>query len=113
TQQGAAAVPQSGEQIVAAVDNVVKLPAGTSIEKVEIDGDNLILVQPDGSRIVIEHAALHVPTFVIDDVEIPQEALVAALEASNINVAAGPDGTLTAAAAGSESAGGNFSEAIP
>lgn len=67
----------------------------------------------DGSRIVIEHAALHVPTFVIDDIEIPQEALVAALEASNINVAAGPDGGLTASAAGNSSAGGNFSEAIP
>ncbi|GMB79899.1 hypothetical protein NN6n1_06810 [Shinella zoogloeoides] len=117
-EQGNAAVPaatqaQPGVETVAAEDNVVKLPAGTSIEKIEIDGDNLILVQPDGSRIVIEHAALHVPTFVIDDVEIPQDALVAALQASNINVAAGPDGTLTATASGSESAGGNFSEAIP
>ncbi len=110
---GAAAGTQPGVQTVEAEGNVVKLPAGTSIEKVEIDGDNLVLVQPDGSRVVIEHAALHVPTFVIDDVEIPQEALVAALEASNINVAAGPDGTLTASAAGNASAGGNFSEAIP
>ena len=112
TQAGADALPaaQPGVEVVAAADNVVKLPAGTSIEKIEIDGDNLILIQPDGTRIVIEHAALHVPTFVIDDVEIPQEALVAALEASNINVAAGPDGTLTASASGSQSAGGNFSE---
>lgn len=113
TQQDPAAVGQQGVHTVAIEDNIVKLPAGTSIEQVEIDGDNLILVQPDGSRIVIEHAALHVPTFVIDDVEIPQEALVAALEASNINVAAGPDGTLTASAAGNSSAGGNFSEAVP
>ncbi|WP_184143709.1 DUF5801 repeats-in-toxin domain-containing protein, partial [Shinella fusca] len=113
TQQNPAAVGQQGVHTVAIEDNIVKLPAGTSIEQVEIDGDNLILVQPDGSRIVIEHAALHVPTFVIDDVEIPQEALVAALEASNINVAAGPDGTLTASAAGNSSAGGNFSEAVP
>ena len=74
TQAGADALPaaQPGVEVVAAADNVVKLPAGTSIEKIEIDGDNLILIQPDGTRIVIEHAALHVPTFVIDDVEIPQ-----------------------------------------
>jgi len=109
----AAAATQPGVQTVEAEGNVVKLPAGTSIEKVEIDGENLVLVQPDGSRVVIENAALHVPTFVIDDVEIPKEALVAALEASNINVAAGPDGTLTASAAGNPSAGGNFAEAIP
>ena len=118
TNQGADALPaatsaQPGEQIVVAENNIVKLAAGTSIEKIEMDGDNLILVQPDGTRVVIEHAALHVPTFVIDDIEIPQEALVAALQASNINVAAGPDGTLTASAAGSNSAGGNFGEAIP
>ena len=97
TQAGAdalagAAAAQPGVEIVAAADNIVKLPAGTSIEKIEIDGDNLVLIQPDGTRVVIEHAALHVPTFVIDDVEIPQEALVAALEASNINVAAGQIG---------------------
>jgi len=118
TQQGNATLPAAadarpGVETVAVEDNTVKLPAGTSIEKVEVDGDNLVLVQPDGSRVVIEHAALHVPTFVIDDVEIPKEALVAALEASNINVAAGPDGTLTASAASSNSGGGNFGEAIP
>ncbi|MGD9479330.1 DUF5801 repeats-in-toxin domain-containing protein [Shinella sp. G-2] len=118
TQQGAEAVAtttatQPGEQTVVAENNIVKLPAGTSIENIELDGNNIVLTQPDGSRVVIENAALHVPTFVIDDVEIPQEALVAALEANNINVAAGPDGTLTATAGGNTSGGGNFSEAIP
>ncbi|MFC3208868.1 hypothetical protein, partial [Aquamicrobium soli] len=109
-----AAAPQAGTKVVeVAQDNTVKLPAGTSIEKIEIDGDSLVLVQPDGTRIVIEHAALHVPTFVIDDVEIPQEALVAALQANQIDVAAGPDGSLTAVAAGSESAGGNFNQPFP
>ncbi len=109
-----AAAPQAGTVVVTvAGDNSVKLPAGTSIEKIEIDGDSLVLVQPDGTRIVIEHAALHVPTFIIDDVEIPQEALVAALQANQIDVAAGPDGSLAAVAAGSESAGGNFDQPFP
>lgn len=112
-QQGAETGIQPGVQTVAAEGNVVKLPAGTSIEKIEIDGNNLVLVQPDGSRLVIENAALHVPTFLIDDVEIPQEALVAAFQASNINVAAGPDGGLTASSGGSTSSGGDFSEGIP
>ncbi len=112
-QQGAETAAEPGVRVVVAEGDVVKLPAGTSIEKVEVDGNNLVLVQPDGSRIVIENAALHVPTFVIDDVEIPQEALVAALEASNINVAAGPDGAMTASApAGSGSSGGNFSATV-
>ncbi|MGB3900981.1 MAG: DUF5801 repeats-in-toxin domain-containing protein, partial [Mesorhizobium sp.] len=109
-----AAASQADTKVVeVAQDNTVKLPAGTSIEKIEIDGDSLVLVQPDGTRIVIEHAALHVPTFVIDDVEIPQEALVAALQANQIDVAAGLDGSLTAVAAGSESAGGNFNQPFP
>lgn len=112
-QQGAETAAQPGVQTVAAEGNVVKLPAGTSIEKIEVDGNNLVLVQPDGSRLVIENAALHVPTFLIDDVEIPQEALVAAFQASNINVAAGPDGGLTASSGGSTSSGGDFSQGIP
>jgi len=109
----AATATQPGDRTILVEENVAELPSGTSIETIEIDGDNLVLVQPDGTRVIIENAALHVPTFVMDNVEIPQEALVAALEASNINVAAGPDGTLTATAAGSTSGGGNFGEAIP
>lgn len=97
---------------VTPVGDMVNLPAGTSIEHIEVDGANLILIQPDGSRVIIAHGALDIPTFVIDDVQIPREALIAALQANNINVAAGPDGQ-TSAVPANESSGGNFHEAIP
>ena len=95
-------------------NNDVRLPAGVSLEDVKVEGTDLVLVQPDGSEIIIHNAAANVPTFFIDGVLIPQEALVAALEASDINVAAGPGGTLVASS-GSEisSSGGNFGEPAP
>ncbi|TIS63233.1 MAG: hypothetical protein E5W93_04015, partial [Mesorhizobium sp.] len=51
--------------------NVVKLPANVSIDNIKVDGHNLVLVQPDGSEIVIKDGALNVPTFIIGDVEVP------------------------------------------
>ncbi len=86
---------------------MVRLPEGVSIENIVVDGANLILVQPDGAAITIWNAAVRIPTFVIGNVEIPQVALAAALEANGINVAAGPDGQLSVVA-DSPSSGGNF-----
>ncbi|MES0885241.1 DUF5801 repeats-in-toxin domain-containing protein, partial [Roseibium sp. SCP14] len=106
--------PGSEGEISAALDvvtaneqNQIFLPAGTSLDDVVISGDDLILLQPDGTEIIIRNAALNVPTFVIDGIEIPQEALVAALANSGIDIAAGPDGTLVATQA-PDGAGGNF-----
>jgi T1SS-143 domain-containing protein len=73
-------------------DNVVRLPAEASIDDIRVDGADLVLVQADGSEIRVTGGALKIPTFVIGSVEIPQETLVAALAANDIDVAAGPDG---------------------
>lgn len=78
--------------------NVVTLPAGIDVDNLEfqVDGENLVLVLADGTEIVVVGGAANIPTFVIGDIELPQVALFAALEGSNINVAAGPDGSFSA-----------------
>ncbi|MER8434874.1 Ig-like domain-containing protein, partial [Mesorhizobium caraganae] len=103
----AAAAPH---EYVADASNVVKLPADVSIDNIKVDGHNLVLEQADGSVIVIKDGALNVPTFVIGDVEVPRVALIAALEASHVDVAFGADGSISAGPGGSNSsAGGDFS----
>ncbi|WP_377278828.1 DUF5801 repeats-in-toxin domain-containing protein [Rhizobium sp. R86522] len=79
-------------------ENVVTLPAGIELDNLEfqVDGENLVLVLADGTGITVIGGAANIPTFVVGDVELPQVALFAALEESNINVAAGPDGTFSA-----------------
>ncbi|MCC5781065.1 hypothetical protein H7H48_18535, partial [Nitratireductor sp. B36] len=96
------------ETITPGADNIVRLPEGVSIDEIKLDGDNLVLVQPDGSGITILNAALKVPTFLIGEVEIPELALTAALQANGIDVAAGPDGALTVVSSATQSGGGNF-----
>ncbi|QND58626.1 hypothetical protein HB778_20040 [Mesorhizobium huakuii] len=103
----AAAAPH---EYVADASNVVKLPANVSIDNIKVDGHNLVLEQADGSVIVIKDGALNVPTFIIGDVEVPRVALIAALEASHVDVAFGADGSISAGPGGStSSAGGDFS----
>ncbi|AEH87097.1 Hemolysin-type calcium-binding region [Mesorhizobium opportunistum WSM2075] len=105
----AAAAPTPHEY-VADASNVVKLPANVSIDNIKVDGHNLVLEQADGSVIVIKDGALHVPAFLIGDVEVPRVALIAALEASHVDVAFGADGSMSAGPGGStSSAGGDFS----
>ncbi|RVD43856.1 hypothetical protein EN741_09045, partial [Mesorhizobium sp. M4B.F.Ca.ET.019.03.1.1] len=96
---------------VADAGNVVRLPANVSIDNIKVDGHNLVLVQPDGSQIVIKDGALNVPTFILGDVEVPRVALIAALEASHVDVAFGADGSMSAGSGNGSpnSAGGNFS----
>ncbi|OBP96014.1 hypothetical protein BAE40_12460 [Mesorhizobium loti] len=103
----AAAAPH---EYVADANHVVKLPANASIDNIKVDGHNLVLEQADGSVIVIKDGALNVPTFIIGDVEVPRVALIAALEASHVDVAFGADGSISAGTGGSpSSAGGDFS----
>ncbi|TPK58019.1 hypothetical protein FJ546_25345, partial [Mesorhizobium sp. B2-4-19] len=97
-------------EYVADANHVVKLPANVSIDNIKVDGHNLVLEQADGSVIVIKDGALNVPTFIIGDVEVPRVALIAALEASHVDVAFGADGSISAGPGGStSSAGGDFS----
>ncbi|MEO0910550.1 MAG: hypothetical protein AAFX96_09525, partial [Pseudomonadota bacterium] len=93
-------------------NNEVSLPANASLENAEIVGQDLVLTQPDGSVIIIENAALNIPTFLLGDIEVPQETLIAALAQNGINVAAGPDGSLSVVSS-PESSGNNFSEPVP
>ncbi|WP_206534840.1 MULTISPECIES: hypothetical protein, partial [unclassified Mesorhizobium] len=97
-------------EYVADASHVVRLPANASIDNIKVDGQNLVLEQADGSVIVIKDGALNVPTFIIGDVEVPRVALLAALEASHVDVAFGADGSISAGPGGSNSsAGGDFS----
>ncbi|TDH34487.1 hypothetical protein E2A64_17675, partial [Pseudohoeflea suaedae] len=109
----AAAAPDAGQAgsvqtLVADSANQVQLPAGSSLGRMELRGQDLVIIQPDGSEIIIQNAAANVPTFIIDGVVIPQEALIAALEGNEINIAAGPNGTLVASSAAVDSSGANF-----
>ncbi|MER9350257.1 hypothetical protein NKJ00_24640, partial [Mesorhizobium sp. M0227] len=97
-------------EYVADASHVVRLPANASIDNIKVDGQNLLLEQADGSVIVVKDGALNVPTFIIGDVEVPRVALLAALEASHVDVAFGADGSISAGPGGSNSsAGGDFS----
>ncbi|MBZ9740937.1 MULTISPECIES: Ig-like domain-containing protein, partial [unclassified Mesorhizobium] len=98
-------------EYVADASNVVRLPANVSIDNIKVDGHNLVLEQADGSVIVIKDGALNVPTFIVGEVEVPRVALIAALEASHVDVAFGADGSMSAGPGGStSSAGGNFEQ---
>ncbi|WP_455919083.1 VCBS domain-containing protein [Ensifer canadensis] len=107
--ENAPQTPPMPATVSADASNVVHLPAGASIEKIQVVGTDIVLEQPDGSTITIQNAALKVPTFVIGDAEIPRETLVAVLGENGINVAAGPDGTISVVS--NQSSGGDLSDA--
>ena len=108
-QQPAPSAETIGATVIqVAADNRAVLPEGASIENIIVEGDNLVLVQPDGTRIIIEGGSLNVPTFLIGQVEVPSQVLIAALQANGINVAAGPDGTVSVVSAGSS--GGDLTD---
>ncbi|MBD9569676.1 VCBS domain-containing protein [Ensifer sp. ENS08] len=110
--KGAETVPQTAPmpaEISADASNIVHLPVGASIEKIKVVGSDIVLEQPDGSTITIHNAALKVPTFLIGDAEIPRETLVAVLGENGINVAAGPDGSISVVS--NQSSGGDFAGA--
>ncbi|WFU07161.1 DUF5801 repeats-in-toxin domain-containing protein (plasmid) [Rhizobium sp. CB3171] len=112
TEGQAGADPQHGGakqtvQITPDQGNIAHLPPNTSIDDIHVEGRNLVVIQADGTRIVIVNGALHVPTFMIGEVTLPQQAVVAALEQQGVNVAAGPDGSYHA---GSATSGHEFSD---
>ncbi|WP_043620568.1 VCBS domain-containing protein, partial [Ensifer sp. ZNC0028] len=110
--KGVETAPQTAPmpaEVSADASNVVHLPEGASIEKIKVVGSDIVLEQPDGSTITIHNAALKVPTFLIGDAEIPRETLVAVLGENGINVAAGPDGSISVVS--NQSSGGDFAGA--
>jgi hypothetical protein len=110
-QPGAAAAQASASvplEFTADASNVVKLPANVSIENIRVEGSDLVLEQADGTLITIKDAAANVPTFIIGEVEVPRVALLAALEASGVDVAFGADGSIAVSPGQPSSSGGNF-----
>ncbi|MGL3608504.1 DUF5801 repeats-in-toxin domain-containing protein [Rhizobium sp. G187] len=75
-------------------NNAIILPRDIDLDNADFrtQGADLIVVLSDGSELVITGGAANIPTFMIGDIELPQATLFAALEASYINVAAGPEG---------------------
>ncbi|RWQ87104.1 MAG: hypothetical protein EOS85_07090, partial [Mesorhizobium sp.] len=100
-------------EYVADASNTVRFPANVAIDNIRVDGRHLLLEQPDGSVVVIKDGALNVPTFILGDIEVPRVALLAALEASHVDIAFGADGSISAGPGNGTpgSAGGNF--AVP
>jgi T1SS-143 domain-containing protein len=88
-------------QITPDQGNIVQLPPNTSIDDIHVEGRNLVLIQAGGTRIVIINGALHIPTFMLGEVTLPQQAVVAALQQQGVNVAEGPDGSYSAGSTGS------------
>ncbi|WP_417413541.1 VCBS domain-containing protein, partial [Hoeflea sp.] len=96
--------------IIPDADNRVTLAASASIEDIQLDGNDLLLIQPDGSQIRVIGGALSVPTFIIGEIELPQEVLVAALDSNGFNVAAGPGNTLSVSPQAPTGSGGQFED---
>ena len=96
--------------VVPDADNRVSLRDSVSIEDIRVDGNDLLLIQPDGSQVRVIGGAFNVPTFVIGEIEIPQEVLVAALNTNGFNVAAGPGNTVSVVPQAPEGSGGDFED---
>ncbi|QRM57315.1 VCBS domain-containing protein [Sinorhizobium sp. BG8] len=103
--------PAFPAQVTADASNTVHLPANVSIDDIQVEGTDLVLVQADGTEIRIVNGALNIPTFMIDDVQIPQQVLLAAMESNGVDVAAGPNGYT--ASAGTPSSGAEFEDNLP
>lgn len=80
-------------------DNVVLLPAGTSLDAITVRGNDLVVVLADGSVAIIPDGAIIVPQIVIDGVTVPAATLAALLNENVPEPAAGDP----------QSSGGNFS----
>ncbi|WP_426123624.1 DUF5801 repeats-in-toxin domain-containing protein, partial [Pararhizobium sp. PWRC1-1] len=108
----AAAVDERPKEIVPDQNNIARLPANVTVDEIRVEGANLILVQADGTEVTIINGALRIPTFLIGEVEVPQQVLLAVLEQDGVNVAAGPDGSYSATSSGPQSSGGNFEDSL-
>ena len=80
--KAAQAPSQSGQVIPAGPDNAVNLPSGQTIDSLDFDGRDLVIVLADGTRIVVPDGAIVVPQLIVDGIPIPP-ANVAALLVGN------------------------------
>ncbi|HEY9011357.1 MAG TPA: VCBS domain-containing protein [Devosia sp.] len=66
------------------------LPASADLSSPRTNGTSLEFIQPDGTVIAVPGGAVTAFTLFIGDIEVPDEVLVALLEAQGIETAAGP-----------------------
>ncbi|WP_340160614.1 Ig-like domain-containing protein, partial [uncultured Hoeflea sp.] len=110
---GAAASPNgdAAAAITPGEDNTVRLAGTLSLENIVVDGEDLLLIQPDGTQVRINGAAVDVPTFILGEIEVPRETLISALRSNGFDVAAGPGDTLSVSPQAPEGSGGTFEDA--
>ncbi|MET4133142.1 uncharacterized protein YlzI (FlbEa/FlbD family), partial [Porphyrobacter sp. MBR-155] len=89
---------QANQLTQAAAGNVVVLNEGQTIERLEADGPDLVIVLTDGSRIVVPDGIILVPQIIVDGTPIPPANVAALLVGNEPEPAAGPN----------PSSGGNF-----
>jgi VCBS repeat-containing protein len=90
---------------LSAGETTFHVPANTTFDTIRIVGHDLVLVQKDGTAIVLEDAGDKIPNIEIGDVDVPKVALEAAFTANGIQAAEGPSGNP------SPSSGGDFEDA--
>jgi hypothetical protein len=81
-------------------NNLVVLPAGTSLDDIRVDGRDLVIRLDDGRVFVIPEGAIFVPQIVVDGVVVPPLNLAALLIGEEPHPAAGSV----------SSSGGNFAD---
>src|SRR6185503_12760770 len=97
--QGQGGGQEQVTRIVPGPNNVVVLPADVSLQAIHLQGKDLVVDLPDGSKIVIVGGGEHIPQLVIGNVTLPQVNVAALLEQNGPEPAAGPN---------NPSSGGNF-----
>ncbi|WP_194294386.1 Ig-like domain-containing protein, partial [Aurantiacibacter luteus] len=73
---------QATSVVRAGADNAVVIPPGLTIDTLEVQGSDLVIVLSDGTRLVVPDGAIIVPQLIVDGVPIPP-ANVAALLIGN------------------------------
>ena len=86
-------------------DNVLVLPAGVTLDDIEVQGRDLVINLPDGTQMIVVNGAIYVPEIVIDGVTVPPMNLAALLD-SNLSDLPEP------AAGSQQSSGGDFSDPV-
>ncbi|GGD73717.1 DUF5801 repeats-in-toxin domain-containing protein [Croceicoccus mobilis] len=105
--QGSAAAASAGlgQRVIAqpGQQNTVMLPAGVTINDLEVSGDNIVVRLPDGTMITVVDAVLYDVDFVIAGTTVPDENWKDYL---GVEVPIDPEG------GNAQSSGGNFADAV-
>ena len=92
----------ASQVLTANAQGVVVLPEGVSLDDIQIEGRNIVIIGADGTRYVIVDGTVVVPQLVLDGVAVPPANLAALLLGNEPEPAAGNP----------QSSGGNFAAAV-